>query len=284
MPISASGLQVAKKVPLLMYADDVIVLASSQLELTQMNKIVSDFAYRNRFQFNGSKSAVVAFNVSRAEKMSCEKTPWSLFGEKVKVVPHYTYLGILVTENEASWKAHVNTAINKAKRRSADLLWVFRQDKGIRPRTAATLWNSLVRPLLEYAAELWGGIVTKAQEQSAELVQTTFLKGVLGLHRNGGGVSNHVLRAEIGAELISARWKKLQLGYWKRIFDSPPKRLLREIVAFRHRERNTKGSYGRSGWLPSVETTLSTVDLTRYLDPSDSDGEYGPDNMDLEGL
>jgi hypothetical protein len=41
-----------RQVPLLMYADDVIV---SQLELTQMNKIVSDFAFRNRFQFNGSK-------------------------------------------------------------------------------------------------------------------------------------------------------------------------------------------------------------------------------------
>lgn len=253
-----------RQVPLLMYADDVIVLANSQLELAQMNKIVSDFAYRNRFQFNGSKSAVMAFNVSRAQKATCEKTPWSLFGEKVKVVPHYTYLGVLVTENEASWKAHVNTAINKAKRRSADLLWICRQDKGIRPRTAATLWNSLVRPLLEYAADLWGGTVTKAQEQSAELVQTTFLKGVLGLHRNGGGVSNHVLRAEIGAEIINARWKKLQLGYWRRIFDSPPGRLLREVVAFRHRERNSNGSYGTRGWLPSVEKTLYTVNLAQY--------------------
>jgi hypothetical protein len=159
-----------------MYADDVIVLASSQAELTQMNKIVSDFAYRNRFQFNGNKSAVMAFNVSRAQKRKCEMAPWTLFGEKVKVVPQYTYLGILVTENEASWKAHVNTAIKKAKRRSADLLWVCRQDKGIRPRTAVTLWNSIVRPLLEYAAEMWGGIVTKDQEQSAELVLTTFLK------------------------------------------------------------------------------------------------------------
>jgi hypothetical protein len=59
--------------------------------------------------------------------------PWTLFGEKVKVVPQYTYLGILVTENEAGWKAHVNTAIKNAKLRSVDLLWVCGQDKGIRP-------------------------------------------------------------------------------------------------------------------------------------------------------
>lgn len=259
------GVRIAgRQVPLLMYADDVIVLASTQLELAQMNKIVSNFAYRNRFQFNGNKSAVMAFNVSRAEKKKCETTDWTLFGEKVKVVPQYTYLGVLTTENEASWKAHVNTAINKAKRRSADLLWVCRQDKGIRPRTAATLWNSIVRPLLEYAAELWGGAVTKAQEQSAELVQMTFLKGVLGLHKNGGGVSNHVIRAEIGAELISARWKKLQLGYWRRIFAAPRERLLRVLVTFRHRERTAEGTYGTRGWLPTVEATLDTVGLMRY--------------------
>jgi hypothetical protein len=80
----------------------------------------------------------------------------------------------------------------------------------------------------------------------------------------GGGVSNHVLRAELGAELISARWKKLQLGYWRRIFAAPPGRLLREVVTFRHKERAAKVGYGTSGWLPSVEATLGTVYLARY--------------------
>ena len=76
-------------------------------------------------------------------------------------------------------------ALKKAERRSADLLWVCRRDKGIRSRTAVTLWQALVRPLLEYAAELWSGAITTDMVKRAERVQVTFLRGTLGLHQNG---------------------------------------------------------------------------------------------------
>ena len=66
----------------------------------------------------------------------------------------------------------------------------------MRPRTAVTLWQSLVRPLLEYASELWGGQVTQAQVAEAETVQMTFLRGTLRLHADGSGVANEVVRAE----------------------------------------------------------------------------------------
>ena len=46
-----------------------------------------------------------------------------------------------------------------------------RRDEGIRPRSAATLWKAMVRPVLEYAAELWAGevpekLVVKAKGHS----------------------------------------------------------------------------------------------------------------------
>ena len=142
-----------------------------------------------------------------------------------------------------------------------------RGDKGIRPRTAVTLWQSLVRPLLEYSAELWGGLVTQSQAQGAEHVQTKFLRGtlVLGLHGNGSGVSNHVVRAETGCERLRDRWAKLQLGYWRRVFVAPSHRLLRQVIEFRHNERQRPdGVWGTRGWLPSVERTLPRVGLGAY--------------------
>ena len=254
-----------RQLPLLMYADDIILLARSQDELTRMNSIASEFARRNRFQFNGSKSAVMVFNATAEQKARCQTGHWELFGETVQVKASYVYLGTVVPEDDASWKDHVDSAIAKAQRRSADLLWVCRGDRGIRPRTAVTLWQSLVRPLLEYAAELWGGAITKDQEQRAEFVQTTFLRGTLGLHHNGSGVSNCVVRAETGCERLRDRWAKLQLGYWRRIFLAPQQRLLRIIVTFRHRERRMAGGvYGVRGWLPLVERALTRVGLHRY--------------------
>jgi hypothetical protein len=264
-----------RQLALLMYADDIVFLAGSQPELARMNKVATAFAHRNRFQFNGDKSAVMTFNASPAEKARCQAGHWELFGEPVKVKPAYTYLGTVVPEDDSSWKSHVDTAIGKAQRRSADLLWVCRGDKGMRPRTAVTLWQSLVRPLLEYAAELWGGVITKDQEQRAELVQTTFLRGTLGLHTNGSGVSNHVLRAETGCERLKDRWAKLQLGYWRRVFVAPAHRLLRTVISFRHGERRRAGGvYGVRGWLPSVERTLTRVGLHRYWTNPDSTARH----------
>jgi hypothetical protein len=106
----------------------------------------------------------------------------------------------------------------------------------MRSRTAITLWKSLVRPKLEYACEVWNGQVPATLIKDAESVQLRFIRGVLGLHDNGSGVSNEITRAEVGCESLQSRWDKLQLGYWRRIFTSPPNRLLRVVVGFRRDE------------------------------------------------
>ena len=207
------GVMVAgRRVPLLMYADDVVMLASSLPEMERMNAITTEFARKNRFQFNGAKSGVMLFNATKRETMRAAAHPWQLFGEKVEVKREYEYLGTITTTHEGLWNEHVKRAIKKASRRSADLLWVCRSDRGIRPRTATALWKALVRPLLEYASELWSASIPNYLRDAAEKVQTTFLRGTLGLHfkgpSNGGGVSDVVLRAETGCERITDRWTK----------------------------------------------------------------------------
>ena len=149
------------RVPCLMYADDIVMLADSQSQLAAMHDIVSEFACKNRFQFNGAKSGVMTFGASPAARARAEAEDWILFGSPVKVVDSYTYLGTITQAGGLSWTQHLRAAIEKAKRRSADLLWVCRSDRGMRSRTALTLWEAIARPLLEYASELWSGQVTE---------------------------------------------------------------------------------------------------------------------------
>ena len=80
--------------PLLMYADDIVLLASSVPELRAMNKVATDYAYANRYQFNGKKSNVMAFNASKALTELVQSEPWELFGEAVNVTKSYKYLGV----------------------------------------------------------------------------------------------------------------------------------------------------------------------------------------------
>ena len=65
---------------------------------------------------------------------------WTLFGKRVEVVDKYTYLGTVTTAAEGDWRQHVLSVIAQAKKRSNDLMCMLRYDRGIRPRTAVTLW------------------------------------------------------------------------------------------------------------------------------------------------
>ena len=256
------GVMIAgRRVPLLMYADDVVMLASSVDELVRMNAITTKFAQQHRFQFNGDKSGVMVFNAPKVERERAERQKWVLFGEAVKVKRDYEYLGTILEPNDGSWTKHLTAAIGRAQRRSNDLLWVCRTDKGMRPRTAIVLWQALVRPILEYASEVWSGQVTMGLAKAAELVQTNFLRGTLGLHDNGGGVSNDVVRAEAGCEPLADRWAKLTLGYWRRLFVAAPGRLLLRVARFRHAELTAGLGYGVRGWMPAAQRLLTQHDM-----------------------
>jgi hypothetical protein len=181
---SGFGIIIAgRRVPLLMYADDIVIMASSRKEMLAMNKIAEAFAVKNRFQFNGAKSGVMVFNLSQRLRSEANTTRWTLFGDRVEVVSEYIYLGTVTCNKELDWTRHVKKAIKKAERRSADLLWVCRYDAGIRPRTAMVLWQAMVRPLLEYCSEVWSGQLPAYVVTQAESVQLKFIRGVLGLHQ-----------------------------------------------------------------------------------------------------
>lgn len=251
-----------KQVPLLMYADDIIMLAATPLELQRMNAVATKYAHQHRFQYNGTKSAVMVFNATNEARARAKAHKWTLFGEDVKVVDEYTYLGTVTTNNEASWKKHTKRALEKAQARSSDLLFVCRRDRGLRPRTAVTLWQSLVRPILEYGAELWSRQITQTMAGEAEKIQTEFLRGVLGLHANGGGVSNDAIRAETGTEPLADRWAKLQLGFWRRLFVASDSRLLNVVAKFRHKEASANHHrYGTRGWMPTARELLLHHDM-----------------------
>jgi hypothetical protein len=251
------GIVVAgRRVPLLMYADDIVLLAASLPELERMNAVATKFARQHRFQFNGEKSGVMVFNADKEERERAAAHKWQLFGEEVEVKKVYVYLGTALGTNEGCWKTHLIAAIKKARRRSADLLWVCRSDKGMRPRTSIVLWQAMVRPILEYASELWSGQVPAYLAKEAEEVQTVFLRGTLGLHANGGGVSNDVVRAEAGCEALVDRWAKLKLGYWRRLFVAAPNRLLLAVAKFRHAELTAGTGYGKRGWMTTARDAL----------------------------
>ena len=253
-----------RRIPLLMYADDIVMFASSVSELQQMNDVASEYARKNRFRHNGKKSAVMTFNASPQLKKRVNQTRWALSGEKVGVEETYKYLGVDLVNNTADWKPHVSRLIRTARKRSNDLLWMCRRDKGIRPRTAATLWKAMVRPVLEYASELWAGDATQELAKQAESMQTDFARAILGL-QGQWAISNAFVRAEMGLEKLSSRWEKLRLGYWRRLNTAEGTRALAAVARTRMWQVKWGGAgVGARSWMRGTRDLLQTRGLTDH--------------------
>ena len=250
------------RIPLLMYADDIVLLANSVTELHQMNNIASDYAFKNRFRHNGDKSAVMVFNADPALKKRVSEQTWTLSGEKVEVKKKYKYLGVDTPSNLTDWRPHIKRVIAKAKFRSNDLLWMCRRDEGIRPRSAGTLWKAIVRPVLEYASEVWAGEIPKNLADEAEKIQTDFARSILGIGKRT--VPNDFIRSEMGLETLHSRWEKLRLGYWRRIQVADPNRALHRVAALRRRHVIAGGDLGSNSWMKGTRDMLQKRNLARH--------------------
>lgn len=253
--------------PLLMYADDIVLLAASVPELRAMNKVATNYAFTNRYQFNGKKSNVMAFNASKALTESVLSEPWELFGEAVKVSKSYKYLGVELTKNLDNWSDYLNRIITKAERVSEDLAWIFRRDNGLLSRSAASLWKATVRPILEYAAELWAGSISQELTKRAEAVQIDFARIILGI-TGCQSIPDDFIRAELGMEKLTSRWEKLRLGYWRRLHVAAPKTTLRAVVALRKWQVDWAPPAFNNGWMGKTKTLLLEADFQKdWIDP-----------------
>ena len=258
------GIQIAGKLtPLLMYADDIVLLASTVAELRAMNQVVSDFAFRNRYCLNGSKSAVMVFNVDRNLSRSVEEEPWVLSGEPVKVKTHYKYLGVDLLSNVTDWTRYVKRIILEANHLSESLSWLCRRETGLRARSASTLWQAIVRPVLEYASEIWAGSIPAGIVDDAERIQTNFARSVLGLV-GSQSIPNDLIRSEMGMEKLSCRWEKLRLGYWRRINVASPERTLAALVSLRRKHLAWDYPGSKHGWMSGTRDLLVDRGLVRF--------------------
>ena len=244
------------RILLLMYADDVVMLASNVDELRRMNDVATQYAFKHRFRYNGKKSAVMVFNANKALRRRVEEENWRLSGEKVEVKESYGYLGVDTLTNAEDWNKHVERVIVNARNRSRDLLWICRRDKGLRPRSAATLWKAIVRPMFEYAAELWVGEITQAKVRKAEKIQTDFAPAILGL-TGAYGVPNVLVRAELGLEKLESRRDKLRLGYWRRIQVARRDRAFYKVAALRKQQVDAGvGQGGTRSWMRKTKALM----------------------------
>ena len=165
------------------------------------------------------------------------------------VVKEYRYLGMLMTDDGRSQRRREDL-MSRAKR-SFWRAWGMGMREGeLSSWGAASLWEVLVRPVLEYGAELE---VTMWEE--AERLQRRAGRMVLGVWRS---VANEVVLGDLGWWTLEGRRVLLMLVYWGKVV-SERRGVVWEVYKEGHRVVLEGG--GRGSWVYKVRGVMEEVGL-----------------------
>ena len=132
-------------------------------------------------EFNPNKCEVIHITRSRN---TCRNS-YYMHGVALASVHSTKYLGITLT-SDLRWNKHIDQITSKANR---SLNFIKRNLQISNPALKTAAYNSLVRPILEYAPTIWDPH-TKTNIDKIEMVQRRAARYVLHRHHNRSSVSS----------------------------------------------------------------------------------------------
>ncbi len=134
---------------LLMFANDIVLLANSPSELqTTINK-VSDWCERWRLFINTTKTHVIHFRASQTHiTFRCRN-------KVIEKLDRVSYLGMEMNEH-VNLEIIANRLIYAASRALGALTAKYYQTKGMTFEVYQIIYKTCVSPIMDYASEVWG--------------------------------------------------------------------------------------------------------------------------------
>lgn len=177
----------------LAFADDIVIMAESAADLKDMIKATQRFACKMEITINTDKTKVLTFS----KGAQASKVDWTIEGVKYEEVEFFTYLGVEF-QRSGRFTRHHKTIARKANRRTTEV-WslaerLFPDSFAIRTQ----MFNSLVLPILLYAAEVTGFEMC----DQYEVIQRRYFKWTLGLP---GGTRDAILACECGLLSVASK-------------------------------------------------------------------------------
>ena len=229
-------------VGILMFADDIALLADDSIQLQQLMDLTFEYSRKWRFTFNYEKCAVVVFgNKQKLNYGTCTLTcicgcHWKLGTKLIKQVESYKYLGVEL-DQRLSWKELKERIAAKAKK-NMTLAWGMGMVQGnLSVKAAINVYQTVVRSTLEYGAVVW----EEKRWEEAEKIQREMARRILKCHSK---TTNEAVLGELGLWTLKTRREFLMLKYWIKLSIIEDTRLTRQVFKLskeeftRRRRRN----------------------------------------------
>lgn len=235
---------------LMLYADDMVLLARSGDELQRMIDLMVEFSHRWRFEMHAGKSEVMIVNEPPRGRQ------WRLDGANMKTVAEFKYLGVEIQRN-GRWDAVYKRLLQRAKHRADILMGMGMRAHAYSVETSNNLWHALVAPLLEYGTEVSdpGAIRGRA----IEIEQKRAAKAILGCSTR---MPDEVARGELGWLSMGARRAIARLRLYRHLVTMQPRRIVAHV--FKRGHARVQAGGGARSWCGITRETLEAHGLAKW--------------------
>lgn len=166
----------AMRIFILLYADDIVLLAENQQDLEELLTKLAGYVELNQMTVNIKKTKFMIF-----ETKGCKQTDEAQIffkDQQIERVFSYKYLG-LIFDSKLSFKEHIQYALMKA-RKGAFMFWKYtRRFPGLKKSQLLNLFFVLVVPILLYGSEVWGPTISALELSRLEQFYLKNLRMIL---------------------------------------------------------------------------------------------------------
>jgi hypothetical protein len=251
---NVASLKIAsKEIHMLMYADDIVILASNVFDLQNKIDIIISYFNNNDLTVNLEKTKVVMFKYGR-ERKDKPKIFWDDF--ELQYVSMYTYLGVNFHSNLSTSQV-CSQFLKKAKNAENLLFNVMWRSKIRTFASRIKLYHSLVKSMLTYCSPIW----CINHVEKLEIFQNNFIRRLLNLPRKS---PNWYGRLETNCNSIEVSYLKNLLYFWVRLISRPKESLL--YVCYKQLRVQCENSRMKHNWYRSLRDLLVKWDCQDILD------------------
>jgi len=201
----------------LFYADDLVLLSTSQNGLQNAIDKLGLYCNKWKLSVNINKTKIIVFN-KKGHMFSNLK--FHILNEDIEIVSSYCYLGVVLTTG-----CNFTTALKTLQKKALRALFSIKTTLGETNPSISVyckLFDACVVPILTYGAEVWGKIGLN-DKSPIEQVHLKFCKSLLGVRKNS---SNLATRAELGRYPLWIEVYTRLYSYYKRLVKEVPRNSL----------------------------------------------------------
>ena len=244
------------KLCILLYADDVVIIANDDKELQILLNALGTWCEDNCTTINAAKSNVVHF---RPPSISRSDTVFKCNDNIIEYSSNYTYLGLVLNEH-LDYNVTAKAVAASANRALGLVIAKCKILGGVCYDVFVKLYESLVCPIVEYGASIWG----TRKYTCINAIQNRACRFFLGV---GKYTPNVAVTAEMGLiPIFNKQWKSV-IRLWCRFNNMSSNRLNRKV--FKWADIMSSKHKCVKNWNFIVKKTFCELNLSHFCSISD---------------